>query len=802
VMVNPELDYVKAKVDDEIWIISKALAGPFIQGVMNKEFTIIEEFKGESLLGLKYEHPLLDKMPKLKEYSKKKGVHTVVLSKEYVDTSAGSGLVHCAPGCGPEDYEVGKKYKLPVFNDIDEQGFFGEESGALKGLRAKEDDEKIIKLLGDSVLTRVMIEHEYPHCWRSKNPVIFRASNQWFIKTSKLKNKMRAQNKKVYWVPDWAGSAWFDSWLKELDDWCISRQRFWGIPLPIWVCEKCGNEKIIGSWDELKKISGLKKEIDFHRPHIDKVTFKCNKCKGVMKRIPDILDVWLDSGSAPWSSLDFPRTNKKFEGSFPMDFIIEGKDQIRGWFNSLICLSNASWGIAPYKKIYMHGFVNDSEGRKMSKSLGNVISPMEMVDKFGADILRFYQIGATSPGVDQKFNIKDMKDTQKALNVIYNTHLYALKNFKIERYKHKEPAINSPEDKWIVGRLNKLIKEVTDAMESYNVYLVPRLVKQFLVEDFSREYLKLVKNRIVLGSKEEKLNTLAVIDKILRESLKLLSIITPFIAEEMYLNLRSYLGLKEESIFMLKWPKAEPYNEKFIKGFELARNVSQAILHLREKAKINKRWPLKTAYIVTEEEKRIKDFLNVIKEQTNIKELKFENPRLDFDVKPDYKMLNQLFPGVVAQIISRLTQLSQELVKRKLVESKCVKLTIDAKEYAIPENAFVISEKLPQNIIGEQVGDKLRVYIDTELNDELISEGFTREVIRRIQETRKAFGLKRNQKIRAIIECDSELTQMLKEHIDWVTKQTNSEVSFSKTVGDATEYKIKDKEIKINIKTI
>ncbi len=803
VMVNPEIDYVKAGVGDEFWIIAKVLAEPFIQGLMNKEYKFIKEFKGDKLLGLNYEHPLSNKIPELKEYSKKKNVHTVILSKKYVDTSAGSGLVHCAPGCGPEDYEVGKKYKLPVFNDLDDDGYFGNKSGELNGLRAKDDDKKITEMLGNSVLTNVMIEHEYPHCWRSKNPVIFRASKQWFIKTSKLRNKMRAQNRKVYWIPDWAGSAWFDSWLKELDDWCISRQRYWGIPLPIWICDECGEKTLVGSWTELKKLSNLKKEIDFHRPHIDKVTFKCKKCKGLMKRVPDVLDVWLDSGSAPWSSLNFPRKKNYFKGSFPMEFIIEGKDQIRGWFNSLICLSNASWGIAPYKKIFMHGFVVDEKGKKMSKSAGNVIEPKEMVNKFGADSLRFYQIGSTSPGVDPKFNIKDLKDAHRALNVIWNTHLYALKNFKIEHYKPvMELVIKLPEDKWIINRLNQTVSETTKCMDNYFIHLVPRLIKKLLVEDFSREYLKLIKNRVLLGSKEEKKNALAIIDKVLSASIRMLSIVSPFIAEEMYLNLRNCLRFKEESVFMLSWPKARPFNKSFINGFELARSISQAILHLREKAGINKRWPLMTAYVAAKDAKLLNEFTEIIKEQANIKELKFENPMVDFSVKPDYKVLNQLFPGVVAQIIGRLTQLSQEYIKRGLLELKSVKINVESKDYVLPENAFIITEKLPNNILSERISDALSVYLDTKQGPELISEGFTREVIRRIQETRKKFGLKRNQKIKIILKCDNELKTMLKKHLDWVTKQTNSELLFNKTSADAVEYRIKGKELRINIRTV
>jgi len=282
----------------------------------------------------------------------------------------------------------------------------------------------------------------------------------------------------------------------------------------------------------------------------------------------------------------------------------------------------------------------------------------------------------------------------------------------------------------------------------------------------------------------------------------MLSIVSPFIAEEMYLNLSNCLRFKEESVFMLSWPKARPFNKSFINGFELARSISKAILHLREKARINKRWPLMTAYVAAKDAKLLNEFTEIIKKQANIKELKFENPMVDFSVKPDYKVLNQLFPGVVAQIIGRLTQLSQEYIKRGLLELKSVKINVESKDYVLPENAFIITEKLPNNILSERVSDALSVYLDTKQNPELISEGFTREVIRRIQETRKKFGLKRNQKIKLILKCDNELKTMLKKHLEWITKQTNSELSFNKTSADAVEYRIKGKELRINIRTV
>jgi len=432
VMAHPEFDYVKAKIEDtgEIWILAKALAGAVILNVAGHKYKIVEEFKGLDLYKTRYKHPFFDEISyHQKTFDENEKAYTVVMSEQYVDVSSGSGLVHMAPGCGAEDYEVGKEFGIPPFNLVDEQGVFPEEMGIFKDFVAKKDDPKFIEAIDKKglLVASTPVVHEYPGCWRCKSPVIFRATDQWFLAVEKLKGKMIEHNKKITWVPEWAGNKWFDSWLQNLQDWCISRQRFWGIPLPIWVCE-CGQQKVLGSKKEVEDASGMKLE-NLHRPWIDEVKIKC-KCGKEMSRVEDILDVWLDSGAAPWATLGYPGKTELYDKLGQPDLILEGKDQIRGWFNSLMALSMVAFKKPSYKAVYMHGFINDSEGRKMSKSLKNIISPYEVIEKYGADTFRYYAIGAANPGVDMNYNFDDLKLKYKNIFILSN-----LVNFLIDLVK-------------------------------------------------------------------------------------------------------------------------------------------------------------------------------------------------------------------------------------------------------------------------------------------------------------------------------------------------------------------------------
>lgn len=532
IMVNPEKDYVKAKVENEVWIIAKDLVNVFISNVVGKPFEIIEEFKGEKLDGLKYEHPFEKYVKAYKELEKKSNrVHTVVLSEEYVDTTSGTGLVHCAPGCGPEDYEVGHAYGIPPYNTLTEHGIFDASIEKFKGLKAKKDDKFFIDLLKEegALISTTKVEHEYAHCWRCHEPVIYRTTKQWFFKIEDLKENMKELNKEVKWVPDWAGSRQFHSWLDNLRDNSISKQRFWGTPLPVWKCGSCKKYDVVGSIDELKEKAGKLPE-NLHKPWIDEISWKC-ECGSLKRKIPDVIDVWVDAGCASWLCLDYPKRKDLFEKLYPADFILEGKDQIRGWFNILFVCSMIAFDKPSYKGVYMHGFINDAQGRKMSKSLGNYIMPEEVIEKYGVDAMRYYMVGGANAGLDLNYNFDDMKVKQRNLGILWNLGRFLIDYAEQNNFGKDTEAVGlSLEEKYMYSKLHSSIKKASELFDNYELYMVPEIVEDLFLS-LSRDYIKYVREKSVSGTGEEKAAIFCIIYNCYLNTLKLLAPVVPFIVE-------------------------------------------------------------------------------------------------------------------------------------------------------------------------------------------------------------------------------------------------------------------------------
>ncbi|MBR9683593.1 isoleucine--tRNA ligase, partial [Candidatus Woesearchaeota archaeon] len=531
VMVNPELDYVRAKVDDEVWIIAKALAAPVVQSVADKKLKIIEEFKGDKLEGWEYIHPWEDEIPQLKEIKEKHPkTFTVILNKEYVDTTSGSGLVHTAPGCGPEDQEACKPYKIPPFNILTEEGIFPEGMGKFTGLKAKVDDAKFIEDLKEkgNLIAVTKVEHEYPHCWRCHKPVIFRITYQWFLKIEDIKDKMLKDNEGVHWVPETANNS-FKSWVSNLRDNSISRQRFWGTPLPIWKCSECKEVDVFGSAEELKKKSGENPK-DLHIPWIDKVEYKCS-CGGVRKRVPDVIDVWVDSGTAAWNCLD--NDKELIKEWFPADFILEAKEQTRLWFSMLSICSQIAFGKNCYKNVYVHGMLTDIEGRKMSKSIGNIISPYELIDKHGVDVLRYYMC-QNNAGQEINFNWNECVVKERNLRVLWNVHkllinLAAENNTNpFELDSELMENIFGLEEKYIFSKLHRTIEKVTALFNKYELDDTIGLIEELFLE-LSRTYIQIIRDKSAVGSKADKDVCLYVLKEVLMGVIKIFAPMVPFI---------------------------------------------------------------------------------------------------------------------------------------------------------------------------------------------------------------------------------------------------------------------------------
>ncbi len=800
IMVNPELDYVRANVDGETWILSKALAGVVITAVAEKQFKLIEEFKGETLEGLEYTHPFHDIIPEYAVMKKKSPkLHTVLLSAEYVDTSAGSGLVHCAPGCGPEDYEVGHRNGLPAWNVIDERGRFPETMREFSLLTAKKDDEKFIEALKKrgALIATTKVEHEYGHCQRCHNPIVFRTTQQWFFKIEDLKDKLIETNKRIAWVPE-AGFNAFESWLKNLRDNSITRQNFWGAPVPIWKCQKCDSFDVYGSLDELEHAT-KSKVTKFHKPWIDELKYKC-ACGGMKHRIPDVLDVWVDAGTTAWNCLDYPKREDEFKKLYPADFILEGKDQIRGWFNMLHIASMIAFGKPSFKAVYMHGFIDDALGRKMSKSLGNQIEPEEVIKDWGADSLRYYQIGAAQPGLDQLYNFEDIKSKYKNLLVLWNVHNYLIDFARTTGLQlgAKGLILDVPEQ-YIISRLQTTIKEVTKAFDTHHLNEIPWMVEDLYLE-LSRTYIQLVRDKAGTGTDEEKKAVVNTMYRVLLDTLVLLAPVAPFITEQMYQNLKEAFGLKPESIHLFEWPKANEreINTALETHFRIAGNVMQAALFAREKIKLGVRWPVKGLIVVTtnpDVKASVHALGDVIKSQTNIKDVKVQEtlPEVKEDVHIHTGILGKEFKQHAPALLAELKKHDLHKLYNDAKSKGFAAVKIPGVEAKLTLAHFQVTRSVPAHLIEVPFTNGI-VYLDNQQSAALEGEGYAREMTRRIQDARKKSGLEKKDVIDLHIEAQPDLMDLLKPWIDSIKDKVNAKTLHLELLPPSSKHQFRSTE--------
>jgi len=688
VCVHPEEIYVKAKVGEEIFI----LAEKRLQ-ILDK-CEIIEKFSGKKLEGLKYK-PLLD-IPLQEELKKNKNAHRVVLSvpilkkkvaakqklkgseaeSEFghiVDMETGSGIVHIAPGHGDVDNRIGKHYNLPEPSPVDEKCLLTKETGKFTGIYVKKADEAIMEELESRGLLykSERIVHSYPLCWRCKTPLIFRMSKQWFLKIDTLREKMLKENKKVNWLPDF-GKERFHSILEEAPDWAVTRQRYWGIPLPVWVCEKCNSIKVIGSLKELMKESVNKKYIsDLHKNSVDKIEIKC-RCKGAMKRVPDIMDVWFDSGIAPWASLGYPYKNKAlFEKLWPVDLIDESQDQVRGWFYSLMFSGFATFGKRPYNNVCLNGWVLDEKGEKMAKSLGNVVLADEATNELGADLLRLYYCYENAPWDTHKFSLKNAKELGRSINILWNTYQYFKTYCKTEKKEQKMRI----EDRWLLSKLNSLIEETEKNMETFNFHLSGRAIIGFIVDDFSRTYIKLVRER-----SDSAVNY--TITEVFEKAMRLLAPICPFITDYIYSDLFAEFAQEK------KWPSADKkiINKKLEESMIIAQEIIETSHSIRKEKGIKLRWPLHKIIIETKDsavKKQTMDLAGIIKEMANVKIIEFGRTIKNMQKKEFSKGIVYLDTEISDELKEEallrelLREIQSERKKRGLIVTDRIVLTID-----------------------------------------------------------------------------------------------------------------------------
>ncbi len=643
IAAHPDETYVKVRmgVGEETLILAEKRLDMLHQ--MEVGYSVLEKFPGKRLEGLRYE-PALD-VPVQRELEKNPKAHRVIISipimkkrvasktlakkateerdefSHVVDMETGSGLVHIAPGHGEVDNRLGRHYGLPEPSPVDDSGKLTAEAGEFGGFFVKKADALIIHALEHSgkLLKAEKIVHSYPLCWRCKSPLIYRLSKQWFLAVEKIRESILKANEKVNWLPGF-GRERFANLISEAPDWAITRQRYWGIPIPIWACEKCGARKVIGSRKELEELSGHK-VYDLHKDHVDKVSLSC-KCGGKMRRVKDIMDVWFDSGIAPWASLGYPFKNRElFERLWPVDMVDESQDQIRGWFYSLMVCGFSVFGRAPYHAVSLNGWTLDEKGDKMSKSLGNVVDAQEARNTLGSDLLRLYYCYDTAPWDTQKFSMANAKDLHRVMNVLWNSYVFT-ETYCGGGVPGKElPVKMSLEDKWIVSRINSVIENISKDMEEFKLNTATRALVDFLLNDFSRWYIKLIRNRVSPwyeggDKKAAQAVSLYVLDRVVR----LFAPFAPFITESIH------MALGKESVHLSEWPKPDKslIDKKLEERMKMVDSLIEAMNYARQEAQVKLKWPLLDVHIHPKDKKAedaISSLKDIIQNMGNVRNI-------------------------------------------------------------------------------------------------------------------------------------------------------------------------------------
>jgi isoleucyl-tRNA synthetase len=643
ICAHPEEAYVKVKSGaGETFILAEKRLNELHRLEMG--YHVIERLPGKRLDRMKYES-ILD-VPLQRELDRKPGAHEVILSipimkkrvasktltkraatdgdefGHVVDMETGSGLVHIAPGHGDVDNRIGKHYKLPEPSPVDDEGRLTGEAGEFAGLFVKKADPLIIQKLEETgrLLKAEKITHSYPLCWRCKSPLIYRMSRQWFLRLDAIRNGLIKENGKVKWLPEF-GSERFENLLAEAPDWAITRQRYWGIPMPVWSCRECGKSIVIGSREELEKLSGEQVK-DLHKDVVDRIILPCG-CGGRARRVKDIMDVWFDSGISPWASLGYPLVNKPlFESLWPVDLVDESQDQIRGWFYTLMLCGYSVFGRAPYHTVCLNGWTLDEKGEKMSKSLGNVTDAEDARKELGSDLLRLYYCYDTNPWDTQKFSMANARELRRVMNVLWNSYVFV--QTYCRRKEHDIPKELKPEDEWILSRLNTVAEKVTEDMESFRLHSASRLLADFLLNDFSRFYIKLIRNRVSPWYEgEDKRAAQEVSGHVLEVLSRLMAPITPFISEKIYTELIP----KEESVHLAEWPSPEKerIDRKLEGHVEMAKTVIEAVNFARQEAGMKLKWPLSEIHVVCKEEpyrEAVLQVKEIIKAMANVAEVR------------------------------------------------------------------------------------------------------------------------------------------------------------------------------------
>lgn len=787
--VNPDEEYSKVKQGDYTYILASAL----VETVLKDGYTVLETYKGKELEGIEYE-PLWGGL-------NVKGKAWFVVCDSYVTLTDGTGIVHIAPAFGEDDSRIGRNYNLPFVQLVDAQGNLTKET-KWEGVFVKDADKLVLKDLEENgkLFDAPVFEHSYPHCWRCNTPLIYYARESWYIKMTAVKEDIIRNNNTINWIPESIGKGRFGDWLENIQDWAVSRNRYWGTPLNVWICE-CGHMHSIGSIEELKSMSkNCPEDIELHRPYIDAVTITCPECGKEMRRTPEVLDAWFDSGSMPFAQHHYPFENKeKFEAQYPADFISEAVDQTRGWFYSLLAISTLIFNRAPYKNVIVMGHVQDEDGQKMSKSKGNAVDPMDALNKFGADAIRWYFYVNSAPWLPNRFHDKAVEEGQrKFLGTLWNTYafyvLYAdIDNFDPTKYSLEYDKL-SVMDKWLLSKLNTLVNTVDEYLNNYKITETARALQSF-TDDMSNWYVRRCRERFwAKGMEQDKINAYMTLYTALITLSKISAPMIPFMTEEIYQNLvRSVDKSAPESIHLTDFPKV---NEEFIdKDLEVSMDEVLDIVVLgraaRNSANIKNRQPIGNMYVKAENVLS-PFYVEIIEDELNVKAVEFKDDVEEFvsySFKPQLKTVGPKYGKLLGKIKEALSNLDGHKAMQELNTDGALNFDFDGEKVVLGREDLLIETAKNDNFVTE-ADNKVTVVLDIRLDDALLEEGFVRELISKIQTMRKEAGfevvdhivlsqsgndriaeiIKRNE---AVIKNDTLADEIVYNNVEGYTKDWN-----------------------------
>ncbi|WP_457630714.1 isoleucine--tRNA ligase [Oceanithermus sp.] len=773
--LNPEFEYAAFRHGDELLILEVSLG----RKILGEEAPIVARWRGSELEGLWYKPPFNFVEPE------KPAWYTVLA--DYVTKDDGTGIVHQAPAFGAEDMEIARKYDLPVLLTVSDDGKML--VGPWKGLFFRDANKPIIKDLKERgvLFKREDYRHNYPHCWRCKTPLMYYATETWFIQNTRYKQRLIEKNEEINWIPPHIKTGRYGEWLRNLTDWALSRNRYWGTPLPVWICEDCGHQHLVSSFAELKEMALEPAKVDLekfdpHRPYVDEIELRCDRCGGVMKRVPYVIDVWYDSGAMPFSQFHHPFENQEvFERSFPADFISEAIDQTRGWFNSLHQLGVMLFDSVAYRNVICHGHILDENGEKMSKSKGNIVNPWEIISEYGADALRWYIYVSAPPEASRRFGPNLIKEALKDYFLtLWNVYGFFVTYANLDRPDlRKRPDVKSrPEmDRWLVARVQRLIEEVTAGLENYDPTTPARRLRDFVVRDLSQWYVRRNRRRFWKNEDEtDRESAYATLWEALVAVAQLTAPFTPFIAEELWQNLvRNVNKEAPESVHLADWPAADSglIDEELLAAMEATLTAVELARAARARSGVKTRTPLPELTLVAPgaaERAGIERFAGEIGDELNVKRVRVlsaEEAGLSYRVKPNLPKLGPKYGRRMRELQEAIKQADAASLARAALAGEKVRVG----EFSLEPDELLVEAAAPEGHVAEARGGYVALF-DTRVPEELLVEGVARDLVRAIQNARKEAGLQVSDRIHLRYQATGRYAEAFSRFADRIAEET------------------------------